>query len=163
MRKRRSYEAGHRPKFLVVVDETPECDRAWRFAARRVSRTGAAMVMLAAEPAPDAQDWLGVEDMLKAEAVGKAEAACQRAAESVRSLAGIEPECVVRLGDAASEIASLIDADEDIALLILAAGLGQDGPGPLVSTLATRQVARLPVPVVIVPGSLSDAEIDALA
>ena len=26
--KRRSYEAGHKPKFLVVIDESPECDRA---------------------------------------------------------------------------------------------------------------------------------------
>ena len=27
-KKRRSYEAGHSPKFLVVIDDTPECDRA---------------------------------------------------------------------------------------------------------------------------------------
>ena len=44
--KRRSYEAGHSPKFLVVVDDTPECDRAVHFASRRAMRTGAAVVML---------------------------------------------------------------------------------------------------------------------
>ena len=36
-KRRRTYEAGHRPKFLVVIDETPECDRAVYFAARRAS------------------------------------------------------------------------------------------------------------------------------
>ena len=31
--KRRSYEAGHKPKWLVVIDDTAECDRAVYFAA----------------------------------------------------------------------------------------------------------------------------------
>ncbi len=34
LKPRRAYETGHRPKFLVVVDETPEADRALYFAAR---------------------------------------------------------------------------------------------------------------------------------
>ena len=44
--KRRSYEAGHSPKFLVVIDDTPECDRAVYFASRRALRTGASVIML---------------------------------------------------------------------------------------------------------------------
>ena len=39
-RKRRSYEAGHKPKFLVVIDDTEECDRAVYFASQRAARTG---------------------------------------------------------------------------------------------------------------------------
>ncbi len=35
--KRRSYESGHRPKFMVVVDKTPECARAVHFASRRAA------------------------------------------------------------------------------------------------------------------------------
>ena len=38
IRKRRSYEAGHKAKFLVVIDDTPECDRAVYFASRRAAR-----------------------------------------------------------------------------------------------------------------------------
>ena len=44
--KRRSYEAGHKPKFLVIIDESPECDRAVYYASRRAARTGASVVML---------------------------------------------------------------------------------------------------------------------
>ena len=44
--RRRSHEDGHKRKFLVVVDETPECDRAIVYAARRAERTGGAVVML---------------------------------------------------------------------------------------------------------------------
>ena len=63
-------------------------------------------------------------------------------------------------GDA---IVALIEEDEDIALLVLAAGTGKDGPGPLVSTLAGKVSGSFAIPIAIVPGHLSDDEIDALA
>jgi hypothetical protein len=40
-KKRRSYEAGHSPKFMVVIDDSLECDRALYFASRRALRIGA--------------------------------------------------------------------------------------------------------------------------
>ena len=94
MRKRRSYEAGHRPKLLVVVDETPEADRALYYAARRVARLGAGLVMLNVIPVGETQVWLGVGDIMKAEAEEKAEALLARAAERARSIAA-SSFCVV--------------------------------------------------------------------
>ena len=65
--KRRSYEAGHKPKFLVIIDESPECDRAVYYASRRAARTGASVVMLLViEPHDRHQQWLGVADIMKA-------------------------------------------------------------------------------------------------
>ncbi|KAF0129598.1 MAG: hypothetical protein FD152_2185 [Xanthobacteraceae bacterium] len=49
-----------------------------------------------------------------------------------------------------------------MSILILAAGAGKEGPGPLVSSLA-RTAGSYPIPVAIVPGQLSDEEIEALA
>jgi hypothetical protein len=161
--KRRSYEAGHRPKFLVVVDETPECERALRFAARRVPRTGASLVLLGIVSPPDNFEWLGVGDAMRAEAEEEAQERLEAAAGKARSAAGVEPELVVRVGDKAEAILDLINEDEDISFLVLAAGTGKEGPGPLVSTLAGKAASTFPVPVVIVPGSLTDEEIDALA
>ena len=67
--KRRSYEAGHKPKYLVVIDESPECDRAVYYAARRAARNAAGLVMLLViEPHDRHQQWLGVADIMKAEA-----------------------------------------------------------------------------------------------
>src|SRR3954470_3502253 len=67
--KRRSYEAGHRPKFLVIVDDSAECDRAVYYASRRAARIGASVVMLLViEPHDRHQQWLGVADIMKAEA-----------------------------------------------------------------------------------------------
>ena len=46
------------------------------------------------------------------------------------------------------------------ATTVLAAAAGKDGPGPLVSGLA-KIAGNFPIPVAIVPGHLSDDEIDA--
>lgn len=161
--KRRSYETGHRPKFLVIIDKTPECARAIHFASRRVSRTGATMIMLAIVDPPDNFEWIGVGEAMVEEARAEAQKRLDAAARDARTAAGVEPEQVIRVGDRAAAIATLIDEDEDISFLVLAAGTGKEGPGPLVSTLAGKASSTFQVPIVIVPGSLSDEEIDALA
>jgi nucleotide-binding universal stress UspA family protein len=163
MRTRRSYESGHRPKLLVVVDETPEADRALYYAARRAARLGAGLVLLNVIPVGETQVWLGVGDIMKAEAEEKAEALLAQAAERARMVAAIEPERVVREGVTAQEIGKLIEQDEDISTLVLAAGVGTEGPGPLVASIAVKGGLGLPIPVTIVPGDLEDSEIDALA
>src|SRR5674476_1378613 len=44
--KRSSYEAGHKRKYLVVIDDTEECERAVYWAAKRAGRTKSQIVML---------------------------------------------------------------------------------------------------------------------
>ena len=159
--RRRSYEAGHRPKFMVVLDGSAESGRALHFAARRTARLGARLVMLAVVEPPDDFEWIGVGDTLRAEAEDEAEARLAASASAARLAAGVESEQVLRVGEAADEILALIQADEDVSFLVLAAG-ARDGANPLVAGLAAR-AATFPVPIVIVPGGLSDAEIEALA
>jgi nucleotide-binding universal stress UspA family protein len=160
-RRRRSYEAGHSPKWLVVIDDTPECDRAIYFAARRAARVGAGVVMLRViETAERNQQWLGVADIMKAEAHEQANADLDRAAGRVNGIAAITPERVIREGAVADEILGLIEDDEDIAILVLAAAQG-DEPGPLVTSVA-HTAGDYPIPVAIVPGHLTDEELDAM-
>lgn len=161
---RRSFETGHRPKFLVVVDETVECARAVHFAARRSLRTGASLIMLGVvEPPEESLEFLGVGDAMRADAEGEVADSLDLAAERVRAKAGIEPEIVLRSGEKAEAILDLIEQDEDISFLVLAAASGKEGPGPLVQQIAGGGAGKFPVPVVIVPGDLSDEQIDALA
>jgi nucleotide-binding universal stress UspA family protein len=161
--KRQSYEAGHRPKFMVVIDDTPECARAVHFASRRTARTGASMLMLAVVDPPDNFEWIGVGEAMIEEATEEARKRLDEAAKEARSAAGVEPEQVIRTGERADTIIKLIHEDEDISFLVLAAGSSKEGPGPLVSTLAGKAASTFPVPIVIVPGGLTDEEIDALA
>ena len=143
-RKRRSYEAGHKPKWLVVIDDTPECDRAIYFASRRAQRVGAGVIMLRVLANEDHnQQWLGVADIMREEAMEAANAALDRAAGRSNGIAGITPERAMREGDIAEQILKLIEEDDDIAILVLAAGTGSEGPGPLVCPASARPWANI--------------------
>jgi nucleotide-binding universal stress UspA family protein len=161
--QRRSYESGHRPKCLVIVDDTTEWDRAVYYASRWAIRVGGGVVMLRIiEIEDENQQWLGVADIMRAEAHENANAALDRAAGRANGIAAITPERVIREGVAIEQILEVIDEDADIAMLVLAANPGAEGPGPLVTAMADTS-GSFPIPVVIVPGELSDADIDALS
>ncbi|MCA0278239.1 MAG: universal stress protein [Proteobacteria bacterium] len=160
--KRLSKEAGHRRKFLAIVDETPECERAVAYASKRAQSTNGVLVLLYVIEPDDFQHWLGVEKIMREEATATANGALDTQAAKVRETLGIEPELVVREGRAADEIHKLIEDDQDIAILVLAAGAGKEGPGPLVSSIAGKSAA-FPIPVTVVPQNLSDEDIASLA
>jgi hypothetical protein len=161
--KRRSYEVGHKPKYLVIIDNTPECDRAVYYAARRAARNESGLIMLRViEPHDRNQQWLNVAEVMRAEANEEANTTLTRFAGRVNGVAGITPERAIREGELVGEILGLIEEDQDIATLVLAAGVGKDGPGPLVSGLG-KTISDFPVPITIVPGQLTDDELDSLS
>ena len=160
--RRLSREEGHRRKFLAVIDDTPECERAVHYAASRAKRTNGVLVLIYVIEPGDFQHWLGVEEIMKAEARDEADAALERFAAQVRENTSIEPELTIRMGKTTDEIHALIEEDQDIAILVLAAGSAKEGPGPLVSSIAGRGAA-FPIPVTVIPDALSDEEIEALA
>src|SRR5262249_30328567 len=162
-KKRRSYEAGHSPKFMVVIDDSPECDRALYFASRRALRIGATVLMLRVIETHDHnQQWLGVADIMRAEAHEEANAVLDRHAARSSSITGVMPQRVIREGEKAQEVLNLIEDDEDIAILVLAAATGKEGPGPLVSSIS-KTAGDFPTPVGLVPAHLSDEKLDAMS
>jgi nucleotide-binding universal stress UspA family protein len=108
------------------------------------------------------QQWLGVADIMRAEAQEDANAALDRAAGRANGIAAITPERVIREGDPTDQLLDVIDKDVDIAMLVLAANPGPEGPGPIITMIAAV-VGSFPIPVTIVPGDLSDEDIDALS
>jgi nucleotide-binding universal stress UspA family protein len=162
-RKRRSYESGHQAKYLIVVDDSVECDRAIYYASRRASRNNAILLMLRVIETKDRhQQWLGVADIMRAEAHEEANAVLDRHAARASSITGVMPERVIREGEKAQELLKLIEEDEDIAVLVLAAAAGKEGPGPMVANLA-KSAGEFPIVVGIVPGHLSDEDLDTMS
>ncbi|WP_117195360.1 universal stress protein [Rhizobium terrae] len=159
--KRLSRLEGHRRKFMAIIDGTPECERAVHYAGRRAKNSNGGLVLLFVIPEGDFQQWLGVEQIMRAEAREEAESVMAKTAQKVRETIGIDPEIVIREGIATEQINMLVEEDRDIAILVLATGSAKEGPGPLVSAVAGREAA-FPIPVTVLPGSLSDEEIDAL-
>ncbi|MEO1494750.1 MAG: universal stress protein [Pseudomonadota bacterium] len=148
-------------KFMVVVDETPECMNAMRFAARRAQNTGGGVVMLYVIAPDDFQHWMGVAELMRQEARDAAEARLSELATELQNLCGVTPEFIIREGNRADEALALIEDDDEIGVLVLGAGEG-DSPGPLVSQLVAKMGGRMPIPVTVVPGAMSLDRIDAV-
>ncbi len=159
--KRLSRAAGHRRKFLAIIDETPECATAVAYASRRAKTTNGVLVLLYVIESGDFQHWLGVEKIMREEAMATARSRLDAYATKVRESLGIEPEQVIREGKASEQIHKLIEEDQDIAILVLAAGGAKEGPGPLVASIAGKGAA-FPIPVTVVPQNLSEEDIDNL-
>ncbi|PTM97536.1 nucleotide-binding universal stress UspA family protein [Mycoplana dimorpha] len=132
------------------------------YAAARAKNSGGAVVLLYVIPTGDFREWLGVEEIMRAEAREEAESILAKAAQTLRESLGIEPETVIREGNVSEEINAQIEEDQDVAILVLAAGSAKEGPGPLVSSLAGRSAA-FPIPVTVIPQNLTDEEIAALS
>lgn len=148
-------------KFLIVVDGSPEGHAALRFAARRAHGTGGKVDLLLVIEPESQNHWLGVGSLMKEEAQAEAEAILGECADLVEMLGGERPKTHIRHGALAEEIGGLIDEDKTISTLVLAAGVGSNGPGPLVSAIGSGK-SGFHIPVTIVPGDLSDDEIDGL-
>jgi nucleotide-binding universal stress UspA family protein len=155
--------SANRRKFLAIVDNTPECRVALRYAARRAQHTDGIVTLLYVVMPADFQQWAGVERVMREEAHQEAERELHDAAKVVNDILGAMPELIIREGRAADEIRSLLKEDRAISILVLAAGMSSEGPGPLVALIAGPAANAYPIPVTVVPGNLTDEQIDAIA
>ncbi len=146
-------------KFLVVLDDSRECLNAMRFAAMRAAHTGGGVAILSIIPPDEFNHWIGVGEIMRQEARERIEAHFEVFAKWMRDKQGVNPELVIREGEAVTEILAQIRDDTEIGVLVLGAGIEKGGPGPLVTHM-TRQAGNLPIPVTIVPGGMSKERLE---
>ena len=149
--------------FLVVVDESPEMRNALRYACRRAKRTGGRVALLYVMLPPEGQQWGAVVDLMRQEARQEAEAIVARHADDAVALTGQPPAIYIREGKSRDELIKLLTEDRSISVLVLGGASGSEGPGPLVTAFAGKLGSQLRIPLTIVPGALTDAEIDAIS
>ncbi len=153
-----------RPRiFLVVVDDSEEMRVALRYAALRARHTGGRLALLYVIEPSDLQQWIAIETLMREERREAAEALLLKLSSEVADLCGSLPILHIREGRRRDELLALLEEEPDISVLVLAAGTGAEGPGPLVTHLVGKMSGKMRVPVTVVPGSLSDAQIAALA
>ena len=148
--------------FLVIVDESPEMRNALRYACRRAKRTGGRVAMLYVMDPPEGQQWGAVVDLMRQEARQQAEEVIAKHADDAVSLTGQPPTIHIREGKSRDELAKLITEDSSISVLVLASASSGEGPGPLVGSLA-KNAGEFPIPIGIVPGHLSDEDLDTMS
>jgi len=150
------------PVFLVVVDESEEMHHALRFACGRAKAVDGKVALMYCIAPADFEYWAGVGELMRAEAREEAEAKMAIHASYAQDLTGELPVLYVREGDARDELLALIDEEEQISLLVLGADTKSETAGPLINFLMAKGAARCRVPITVVPGNLTDAQIDAL-
>ncbi len=148
-------------KFMVVLDDSKECLNAMRFAAMRAAHTGGGVVILSVIPPDDFNHWIGVGDIMRAEARERIEAHFEVFAKWMRDKQGVDPELVIREGEPVDEIIAQVREDADVGVLVLGASIDGKGPGPLVTAM-TKNAGALPMPITIVPGDLSKERLEAI-
>ena len=148
-------------KFLVVLDDTRECLNAMRFAALRAAHTGGGVQILSIIPPEEYQHWMGVKDLMRAEARERIEAHFEVFETWMRDKVGVNPELIIREGDPVTEILTQVREDPEVGVLVLGAGTDKSGPGPLVTQL-TKSSGTLPVPMTIVPGDMSKERLESI-
>jgi nucleotide-binding universal stress UspA family protein len=146
----------------VVVDNTEELHVALRFASLRAKKTGGRVALLYVVEPADFQHWMAVEDLMREEGRQEAEAVLQKYSAEVQEWSGKTPVFYLREGKLRDELLKLIDEDQSISVLVLGAATGTEGPGPLISSLAGKMTSDLRVPLTIVPGYLTDEQLESL-
>ena len=149
--------------FLVVVDESEELQTALHYAARRAAHTGGRLALLYVIEPSELQHWISIEKLAHEEQREEAEQLLQRLCEEIAPVAGTMPIVFIREGHRRDELLALIAEEPSISILVLAAGTGPEGPGPLISYLTGKPAARLRIPITIVPGGLTADQLDAVS
>src|SRR5690606_110605 len=152
-------------KFLVVVDDSPELGAALAYASRRARSTGGHVVLLRALPGGSDEHWSGVRDEIRRQQREEAASLLTRLGEKVAETSGAPPGLLIEEGGPQAAICKAVGDAADIRILIRAAGANGRGPGPLISAVLKQGAAFTgrKLPVAIVPGELTDEEIQDLA
>ena len=148
--------------FLVVIDDSAELHQALYYACLRAKRLDGRILLAYCIVPGEFQHWVGVGELMKNEARAEAENILRTNAEWVQEITGKMPAVHLREGDSKTEIIDLINEEDGISMLILGANTAGDNPGPLVSHLTTKGACMCRIPITIVPGNLSDEDIERL-
>ena len=148
--------------YLVIIDETEEALIALRFASRRAARTSGNLHLLALVPPQEFNAFAGVQATIEEEARARAETLVTSAAGNLFSESGKMPVIAVRHGEGEKVVREYLAEHPEVSALVLGAA-SEGGPGPLVTHFSGAHAAHLPCPLFIVPGSLTDEDIDRLS
>ncbi len=152
-----------RAKYLVCVDSSAHARVAVRFACLRARHTNGHVVLLTAIEPAEFEHWMAVRNVMLEEKRDEAEHLLQDLAAEVNEWAGLMPELMVREGHIGDEILAAVEEDPMISFLVVGAAPPPARRGKLISWLASQLAGRLSIPLVIVPGDLTDQKLADIA
>jgi nucleotide-binding universal stress UspA family protein len=150
-------------KYLVCVDSNESSRVALHFACKKAMKRGGAVEILHVVAPADMQNLFGVMDKMREEQRQEAEIMAKSLGESAFQYAGVTPSVQIREGRPGEEIINAALKDSDVNMLVLGASPESAKRGNLIQWLAGKLGDRLLVPIMLVPGNLTDLQIDELS
>ena len=148
--------------YLVVIDDSAEARVALRFAARRAAKTEGRVEVLAVVEPQDFVQLGGVHAAFEQEQRLRIEGIVSSSVGEILDESGVEASVVVRQGEPVKAVREHIGKRADVAVLVLGAAPSGD-PGPLVGHFTGSDAGKLPCPVMLIPGGLSDERLEQLS
>ncbi len=148
--------------YFVVIDETDEAKTALRFASHRASKTKGAIHILALVEPTEIVPWGNVQATITEEAQLRAEELLVSSAGEILEESGIRPIITVKQGQGVKIVRAMLEDNPNVAALVL--GAASNGPpGPLVSHFTGNGCGDLPCPIMVIPGGISNEDLDKLS
>ncbi len=148
--------------YLVVVDDSDESRVALRFAARRAAKTDGRIEVLGIVEPQDFVQFGGVQNAIEEEQRLRIEGVVSSAIGEILDESGVEATIIMQHGEPTKAVRDYIGDRQEVAALVLGAA-PSGNPGPLVANFTGNDAGKLPCPVMLIPGSLSDERLEQLS
>ena len=149
-------------KYLVCVDYREESRIALRLACMKAKARGYRIDLLHVINPADFQTLGGVADRMREEQMTEAQDLLNTLSDNVRQDYGITPGIILREGTTGDEIVSVALSDPDTIIIYLGIAQQSSSRGKLAAWLAGQLGSKLFVPLLMVPGNLTEEQLQTL-
>jgi nucleotide-binding universal stress UspA family protein len=158
-----SVQAESSRRYLVCVDGRKECRVALRLACMKVQARTGHITLLHVVPPVDFQTLGSIADRMRIERLQEGEALLASLSVEAQETFGITPTLLLLEGSAGDKIVETAMNDPNIIILVLGITQHQHtGIGKLSAWLASQLNGTLLIPILMVPGNLTDQQLSTL-
>jgi nucleotide-binding universal stress UspA family protein len=149
----------HPLKFLVCVDSRPESEVALRLACiKAAKRNGFVDILHVMEP-PEAQTLLHVSEKIREEQIENAQILLNKLAQKAEEITSKQPNLLLREGPIGETIVKVAQENNGVNMLVLGVAKSGSSRGKLVAWLSTQLGEKLMMPIMLIPGNLTEQQI----
>lgn len=149
-------------KYLVCVDGREESRVALRLACMKARARGNAVGMLHIIAPADFQTLGAIAERMREERHAEGEELLNRLSDEATTAYGITPSLMLREGSAGDEILVTALENPDVNMIVIGVAQQSQGRGKLATWLAGQLGNKLLIPLLMVPGNLTDQQLQAL-
>lgn len=151
-------------KLLVCVDNSDHSRVALHFACSKAKHLDFALELIHVLNSSEynSNTLFGVGDKIRDERRAEAEKLMNLMAEEAQKYAGITPSCIIREGSLGDEIVKTVNEDGNFNMLIISKAPQEATKKDMITQVTSELAGKLMIPMVIVPGNLTDQQIEEL-